>query len=89
MRAPSRFCPDCGSPAEGDPCWFYLRREYDGGRWGFWIDAPGGSRFYHRNWQSRDEAEAGRGEFAKGLEAAEERVNVVLAQVVSQFDNPA
>lgn len=63
--------------------------EPDGGRWGFWIDAPGGSRFYHRNWQSRDEAEAGRGEFAKGLEAAEERVNVVLAQVVSQFDNPA
>jgi len=46
MRAPSRFCPDCGSPAEGDPCWFYLRREYDGG------DAPCLCREYDREWRA-------------------------------------
>ena len=28
-RVNKRFCPDCGSPAEGNPCWFFFRRQYD------------------------------------------------------------
>ena len=38
------------------------------GRWGFWIHGEGGSRFYHRNWQTYHEAEHARREYALGLQ---------------------
>ena len=31
MQSNPRACRDCGSPAEGNPCWYYLRRKYYGG----------------------------------------------------------
>lgn len=61
MGKNKRFCPDCGSPAEGNPCWFFLRREYDTS------DPPCYCREY-----ARDQAKRSRryGVFLFGLFAA-------------------
>lgn len=38
-----------------------------GGRLGFWIMGPGGSRFMARNWRTKEETEEARREFVEGL----------------------
>ncbi len=44
-----RFCRDCGSPAEGNPCWYFLHREDYG-----WGDPPCFGREYERDQSARD-----------------------------------
>lgn len=58
------------------------------GRWGFWIHAPGGSRFYHRNWRNRAEAEAGRAEYERGLIEAGERVATIYRAAIHKATKP-